>query len=226
MAMASARRFSEKWRLAICIACGAVAAAVTAPVSPWQLTVLVAFDVFATVKLVWIWSQIRRCDSVATRDLSQREDDSRNAVRVAIVLAAVASLGGVVRALIEAERLRKVHDHYTWMSATLTIFAVVTVALAWALVHTVFTLRYAHRYYTSPIGGLSFDFDGQDGAHEPTYSDFAYVAFTVGMSFAISDTNTTSTEMRRTMLWHALLSYLFGAVIVGMTINVMASLIG
>ena len=72
------------------------------------------------------------------------------------------------------------------------------------------------------IAGRGIAFPGED---QPDYRDFAYYAFTVGMSFAVSDTDVTSREIRRITLRHALVSYLFGTVIVGLTINVLATFI-
>ena len=82
-------------------------------------------------------------------------------------------------------------------------------------------LRYAHLYYTPPIGGIDFKM----GAEEPGYVDFAYTAFTIGMTFQVSDTDITSREMRRQVLRHALVSFLFGAVILATTVNVIAGLL-
>jgi uncharacterized membrane protein len=90
--------------------------------------------------------------------------------------------------------------------------------LSWAVVHTVFALRYAHEYYTPPVGGIDF----KSGEYEPDYGDFAYLAFTVGMTFQVSDTDVGSRSVRRTVLRHALISYLFGAVILALVVNVIA----
>ena len=92
--------------------------------------------------------------------------------------------------------------------------------LSWAVVHTVFALRYAHLYYTDTPGGIDFKQEPM-----PDYHDFAYVAFTVGMTFQVSDTDINTRPMRRAILRHALLSWLFGAIIVAMTINLIAGLV-
>ncbi len=104
--------------------------------------------------------------------------------------------------------------------ALLTIAAIAAVVVSWFAVHTDFTLRYAHAYYTPPVGGIEFA-----GVDRPDYLDFAYVAFTVGMCYQISDTAMLTVPFRRTLLRHALLSYLFGAVIVAVVINVVAGLV-
>jgi uncharacterized membrane protein len=94
-----------------------------------------------------------------------------------------------------------------------------SVVLSWAAVHTVFMLRYASLYYSGPDGGVDFNQDAP-----PRYTDFAYLAFTIGMTFQVSDTELTTTDVRGTALRHALLSYLFGAVILAATINLIAGL--
>ncbi len=87
--------------------------------------------------------------------------------------------------------------------------------------HTVFALRYAHEFYTPPVGGIDFKTE-----HElPDYQDFAYVAFTIGMTFQVSDTDIQACRTRRTVLRQALLAYLFGAVILAVVVNVIASLL-
>ena len=105
--------------------------------------------------------------------------------------------------------------------AAYVAFAVATVFLSWAVVHSVYTLRYARLFYAGTAGGINFH---QIPDNEPQYSDFAYVSLTVGMTFQVSDPEVTSTVMRATILRHALLAYLFGVVIIGIVINVVAGL--
>jgi uncharacterized membrane protein len=96
----------------------------------------------------------------------------------------------------------------------------VSVVFSWLSVHTIFTLKYARLYYGDEVGGI--EFNEEDG---PDYVDFAYLAFTIGMTFQVSDTNLTAKPIRRTALRHALISYLFGAVIIAIVINIVASLL-
>jgi uncharacterized membrane protein len=96
-----------------------------------------------------------------------------------------------------------------------------SVVVSWLVVHTIFTLKYARPYYggDSREGGVDFENDVR-----PPYSDFAYLAFTIGMTFQVSDTDLQSAAFRRLALRHALLSYLFGAVILAATINLVAGI--
>ena len=91
------------------------------------------------------------------------------------------------------------------------------VLTSWAAIHTVFALRYARLFFADYAGGIDFH-----QAEAPRYSDFAYLAFAVGMSFAISDTDLASWRMRRHALRHALLAYLFGTVIIALIVNITA----
>jgi uncharacterized membrane protein len=99
------------------------------------------------------------------------------------------------------------------------------VVLSWTVVHTVYMLRYARAYYSGPAGsdpagGIDFN-----EAEPPTYIDFAYFAFTIGMTFQVADTNITAKPVRRLTLHHALFAYLYGAVLLGLVINVVATLL-
>jgi uncharacterized membrane protein len=95
------------------------------------------------------------------------------------------------------------------------VLCIVTVVLAWLLTHASFTLRYAHLYYGGDDKG-GIDFPGDD---DPDDHDFAYFAFTIGMTFQVSDTDVTSREIRRTVLRHGLLSFVYNTVIVALSIN-------
>jgi len=127
--------------------------------------------------------------------------------------AAVGSLLGVGFALHKAARSDDT------MEAMLTAIALSTVVLSWLVVNTVYALRYAHLYYEAPVGGIDFP----EGP--PDYYDFAYLAFTIGMTYQVSDTGLLSKRFRRTLLGHAMLSYLFGTVIIATLINTVAGFV-
>jgi uncharacterized membrane protein len=144
-----------------------------------------------------------------------REDPARPIADLLLVGASVASLVGVGFVIAAGGNSKGVEK------AALVAFAVVTVFLSWAVVHTTYTLRYARLFYAGKAGGLNFH---QDAGGQPQYSDFAYVSFTVGMTFQVSDTEVNSTVMRATILRQALLAYLFGVVIIAIIINLVAGL--
>jgi len=206
---------SSRTRLFAVVAAGAVAGGLAATVSAWQLAVLVGWDISALTFVVWVWSSVARFTPSETRELATREDDGRVATSILLLSASVVSLVGVALALFKASNAN------TNDQAALTVASVVTVALSWAVVHTVFTLRYAREFYTPPEGGIDFKADNED----PDYQDFAYLAFTIGMTFQVSDTDVQGRKIRRTVLKHSLLSYLFGSVILAVVINVIAGIV-
>jgi uncharacterized membrane protein len=208
------KKQSAMQRLLVVAAIGLAAGVVAAFFAPWQLSVLVAWDAAAGLFVVSVWSVLYRFTPDETSAQATREDTSRVVTSVLLLSAAVVSLVGTALALIKANQT------VSTGKVVLTVAGVVTVALSWAVVHTVFALRYAHEYYTPPIGGIDFKSD-----ELPDYRDFAYVAFTVGMTYQVSDTDIRRRETRRTVIRHALLSYLFGAVILAVVVNVIATLI-
>jgi uncharacterized membrane protein len=200
-------------RVAIAAAGGILTYGVVALVAPWQVAVLLGWDVMAGSFLVWVWWTIRGTDAVETARIAKIEDPSRALADVVLVSASVASLPGVAFALVKASG-----DAGT-ARALITSVAVMTVAVSWLSVHALFTLRYADLYYADD-GGIDFHDD-----RAPDYGDFAYIAFTIGMTYQVSDTDLVSRSIRRAALRHALLSYLFGIAVIAATINVIAGLL-
>lgn len=205
---------SERGRVLVSGGIGTFVAISSAFVTPWQLAFLAGWNTAAFTLVAWIWVVTTRFDAADTRRYATREDDSRAAARAVMVVACIASLVGVLLGIIKA---RELHGS---IGVVLTALSLTAVVLAWLVVHTIFGLRYAHRYYDID-GGI--DFPGDD---EPSYRDFAYLSFTVGMTFQVSDTSICDPTTRWLLLRHALLSYLFGAVIVALSINEIASLLG
>ncbi len=183
--------------------------------TPWQFAALAGWDTAAASFVGWVWLSVGRFTPEETRTLATREDTSRVATSLLLLSASVASLVGTGFDLLKA------HQAHTAGRVVLTSIAVLTVGLSWAVVQTVFALRYAHEYYTPPVGGIDFKTSGE----LPDYLDFGYVAFTIGMTFQVSDTDIQLRRTRRTVLRHALLAYLFGAVILAVVVNVIASLL-
>jgi len=201
-------------RIAVSVIVGALAGALGALFLPWQISELVAWNAAAICYLVRVWLMIGRLDARMTACVALREDPSVHASELIVLSAAVACLGGVGMALVKAGQTSG------GLKAALMTVSVLSVLTAWGIVHTIYTLRYARLFYAPAIGGINFNSD-----EPPSFVDFAYVAFTVGMTFQVSDTNLTASAVRHAALSHALLSYLFGVVIVGMTINILAGLL-
>jgi len=205
---------SARARLLAALGAGGLGVAVGAALLPWQVAVLTGWNAAAAVWIVLVVAGIVGRDAAATRAVATREDNSRAAADVILIVASITSLAGVVLALMKAA-----HAHGA-SHVLITAAAGLTVVLSWAVVHLLFTLRYARLYYEGGGDGIDFH-DGR----QADYGDFAYVALTIGMTYQVSDTDLTAKPIRRTALRHALLSYLFGTGVVAMTINIVAGLV-
>jgi uncharacterized membrane protein len=188
----------------------AVGVGVSVP-STWEYGLLIGWMTGAAVFVSWMWITIWPMDAESTARHAVREDPGRALTDILVLFAAVASLVAVGLLLL-----------ITWSgsgSDAQAALSVGSVALAWSAVHTTFTTRYARLYYAGPDGGIDFN-----QPEPPQYTDFAYLAFTIGMTFQVSDTDLETKAIRATALRHALLSYLFGTVIIASMINLLAGL--
>jgi uncharacterized membrane protein len=195
---------------------GAVAIVALEEGASWSVAALGASDIAALVYVVWVWVTVRGADPAATRRRARTEDASRVAAESVLVGAGA----GAARLLAVGFTLAQAGDAGPPDRGLLTALAVASVALAWTAVHTVHTLRYARLYYSSPEGGIDFHDE------PPAYADFAYLALTIGMTFQVSDTDLMVKGVRRVALRHALVSYVYGTVIVAITVSTVASLLG
>ena len=181
-------------------------------VSRWEIAALLGWDAAAVAFLLWVWLAIGGLDGDDTARLASREDSSRLAADAILIGATVVSLVAVGIAIVEASGA----DGPSRIAVA--VVALSSLVLSWAAIHTVYTLRYAHLYYRDG-GGIDLS---QDTA--PDYRDFAYVAFTIGMTYQVSDTTITSRAIRMAALKHAFLSFVFGTGVIATTINLVAGL--
>jgi len=210
------RRLGLAERRALFAALGAAAGAGAASVAgaSWTVVVGATWDGAAIVYLALVLRAVVPLDGKATAERAGGEDDSNRASEGVLIAASTASL------LIVGLMLPRVGHHHGASRVALTGLALGSVALSWACVHSVYALRYARIYYSEPVGGLAF---GEGGL--PTYGDFAYVALTIGMTYQVSDTDISKRPLRRAAIHHALISFLFGTVILAIAINTTAALI-
>jgi uncharacterized membrane protein len=174
---------------------------------------LLGWDLAAVAYCGMVWLPSWRLDAEGTAAAAGREDPSRAVSGALLLIAAVASLVAVVFTIADAS-----HAHGA-KQTLLILLGIGSVVCSWFVVHTLFTMSYAREYYRDEDGGIDFNMD-----HAPVWSDFAYLAFTIGMTFQVSDTDLQTSALRRIALRHMLLSYLFGAVIIAVTINLLAGL--
>jgi uncharacterized membrane protein len=204
-------------RLAVAAAAAAVTLAVLLATGTGSVSVAIeaAWCAGAVVFVGWIWLAIGFKDADETARMAAAEDVSRPLADVLTIGAAVVSLVAV------GFVLRQASQESGTSKGLLIALALVSVGLAWTAIHTLYTLRYGDLYYQGTLGGIDFHTN-----ERPDYLDLAYVAFTIGMTFQVSDTDLIERSIRRAALRQALLSFVFVAVIVAMSINIVASLLG
>lgn len=201
-------------RLGVAVTLGAATGVVAAVTAPWQTVPLLAWSATAMTYVASVWLKIARLDPVATSAVATAEDPRRATADLLLLVASVISLAAVIVGIIKAG------SSHGAERAVLLAAGIATIVVSWGVVHTIFTLRYAALYYSGGDGGIDF----HDDAAKPSYVDFAYMAFTIAMTYQVSDTDITTKEIRHTALRHALLSYVFGTVIIAATINLAAGL--
>jgi uncharacterized membrane protein len=201
-------------RISAAATAGVIAAVTVGLAGLWPYAPAVGWITAAGIYLAWTWLLIGPMDAAGTEEHATSYGDDDSTPRMAelvVVLASVASLLGVGYLLIaESSNGRDLGS---------AVVGILSVAASWVTVHTAFTLRYARLYF--PDKAIDFH---QPGI-APTYADFAYLAFTVGMTYQVSDTDLVTQQMRRTVLFQALVSFLLGAIILAMTINLVVGLV-
>jgi uncharacterized membrane protein len=200
-------------RLSVSLIVGIAAAVVTAIMGNWRYALGVGWIAAALIFDGWIWLAIWHLSAEQTAAHATAEDPNRPIGDVIMLGASVASLGALALVLVDA------HEATGMARGLLALLALLIVAMSWNSVHTIFALRYASLYYSTPVGGIDFNQD-----ERPDYQDFAYIALTLGMTYQVSDTSLQNSEIRGTALRHALLSYLFGAIILAAAVNLIAGL--
>jgi uncharacterized membrane protein len=199
-------------RILVSVALGVVVALVVGNTVGWRFA-LAGWVAAAALYVVWTQRILSGMDAEQTRRWVTREDPTRWLADAVVLTASVASLGGVGYVVAAGSKLAGAG------SLEAAIVGVLTVAASWFAVHTLFTVHYARLYYSDEPGGINFH-----DPNPPRFRDFAYLAFTIGMTFQVSDTEIGLAAIRSTVLRHALLSYLLGAVVLAVTINLIAGL--
>jgi uncharacterized membrane protein len=202
-------------RVGISVLFGLAAYLVAAPRFPGAGARLIGWDIAGLMLLGLAWSLISSASAQLTQSRAAEEDPGRTLVYVIVVLTSSASL---LAATVLVSTMRNMEPGSKHMLAGLCLLAVV---LAWSLTHTAFVFRYAHLYYREDaegVGGVEFP-----GKLPPTYLDFAYFAFTVGMCFQVSDVCVTSWQIRRAVLLHAVISFAYNSIILAFVLNLVFS---
>lgn len=206
-------------RLAVAVGVGVAAGAVTALLGHPLVGTLVAVTVTHVVLVTLGWTNLWPLDAAATRANARREGFSPVAHEVIVSLISVGAVLAIAVVLGTGSG-----DLRTFAAAV----ALIGVFASWASLHLMYATRYAQAYYgdlpETPTGddrGIDWNADG----YAPRYSDFFYFSYNLGMTFQVSDTAVTSPRIRAMVLRHCLLAYVFGAVVLAGTINLVSGIV-
>lgn len=209
----SVRARNRQLRVIAMAVSGALAIALTGLLGAWVYAPAVGWTLAALIYNGSVWLTIAPMDAQRTAAHAVAEDPGRRTSDLLILLAALGSLAAVVLVMASSK------DVAGTGRLLLALLALSCTAMSWLMVHTLFTLRYAEIYYDGEPGGIEFN-----QTEPPQYTDIAYLAFSIGMTYQVSDTNITTRAMRSAALRHSLLAFVFGTGILATTINLVVSL--
>lgn len=202
-------------RLVVALFGGVVTAlAVPAQFGP-ALRAVAAWDVAALALLFLAGALVFRAGPDETGRRAAADDPGRHVINAVVIASCAISLLGT------AGVLRQARNYTPELRDLFVVLCVLAVASSWCLTQTVYALRYAHLYYHDDhegIGGLEFP-----GGGRPAYLDFAYFSFTIAMCFQVSDVTVSSRQIRRAVLGHGLLSFVYNTVILATALNLAVS---
>lgn len=192
-----------------------------------QTRLVIAWNLGSMCFLALTWGIILTASPEQTNQSATNQDQSGAAILTLVLIADTVSLGAVG---LNTGVPKGEVSHLTMDIVGHLIVSIVAIICSWLLVHTMFTLHYAHRYYRAGLLNKSADSDeagGLDfpGEEPPDYLDFAYFSFVVGMTSQVSDVQITSPSMRRLALIHGVLSFAFNTVILALSVNIIAGLV-
>lgn len=215
-------RLDAHYRLFISLGVATLVFLLVPWVEPFSIRIVAAWDAFAFTAVALAWIRIIFSNAREIVHTAKLQDSSRRAIFLFVVFAAMASIFASAVLLGSSKGLTG------WQAARHVMLTVATVASSWMLIHTVFALHYAHLFY--PIrdrapahtegSGLAFP-----GTSHPDFVDFAYFSFVIGMACQTADVTITSRRMRRIVLLHGMLSFVFNTMILALTLNLASGLL-
>ena len=206
------RVLSAVTRLAGAVILGAVVGVVVGLLTRTTLLgVLTGIAASAAIFVVAGWLTLWPMDAATTRRTAAREDFRPTVEEIVTVGAALTGLIGIVVLLLLSGSAN---------GRPAAAIAPAAVFMVWAELHLTYAARYAHLYYGAAEGGIDFN-----SGDPPTYRDFLYFSYNLGMTYQVSDTGVTHAGIRAVVLRHCLLSYVFGTVVLATTINLVTGIV-
>lgn len=181
--------------------------------------IILGWDTFCLCMILLSWILFFTVTPNDLCTIVEKQDDGLKVIFMIVLVAVCLSLFGTLLLL-------NSKGESTFNKIFHTIVSLSPVLLSWILLHTIFTIRYAHLYHDhnklntgTNVGGIDFP-----NKEQPDYIDFAYFSFVIGMTFQVSDVVVSSRFIRRFVLMHSLISFVFNTIIVALTINTIAGL--
>ena len=208
--LSTLRHLRHRPTLLVGMVAAAAVFAVAAPQLSATTALLLAWDagVAAYAAVFLLVTRHLTAEGLARR--SAELDEGSWGVLIATIVAAIASLGAIVAELAQAHGT----PHAAWREA----LAGATVILSWFFIHTIFATHYAHEFWRDGTG-LAFP-----GNPAPDYPEFLYFSYCMAVASQVSDVTTQSAAMRKLVLVHSLIAYLFNTAVIALGVNIAASL--
>jgi uncharacterized membrane protein len=190
----------------------------------WRIRFIAAWDIGVSFLLAALFIGLRKSSADTIKRRALRQDTGKWTVLILSLVAATASL------VVIASEMPLVKSASGIEQILRVFFVVFTIILSWAFMHTMFALHYAHDFYmdadlSNPESASASQRLVFPGCTMPMYGDFLYFAFTVGMTFQVSDVQIADAEMRRVALLHGATSFFYTTGILALAINLVAGLI-
>ena len=185
--------------------------------APTSSHILIGWDVCALLYVVTTWHLFLKADEAEVRRRAAAEDENPSAILLIVLVAILMSLAAVVAAMLNARTAGQETKVVT------AVCAGVTLVLSWVVLHSVFTLHYAHRHFGDGTGKPGFLFPGEPAS---TYRDFVYLAFSIGATFQVSDNNVLTAQLRNLVTAQAVCAYFYNTAVLALGINIIAGLVG
>ncbi len=182
----------------------------------WLARIIAGWDAGLVVLLARLWWVMARANADQTRMRAAAEDPGSIGVVVIALIASAVSLVAAAALLPRASAIAPGRD------SLVVMLGVVAVAGAWVLMQTTFSLHYARLYYDDEGPGGGLDFAGGP----PDDLDFAYFAFGIGMTYQVADVAVSRATIRRTVLLHAVLSFIFNTTILALVVSLLLGRLG
>lgn len=206
-------------RLLICLGIAAIVLSAALYFKLQVITsVVLTWAVFSLGMISLSWITFFTVSHIDVYIESRQEDESGPTISFIVLLSVCVSLAGILILMHNTNQLPLQRELHRFLS-------LVSIGLSWILLHTTFALHYARLYYaddptgkTEQTGGLNFPDE-----EKPDYLDFAYFSFVIGMTFQVSDVEISSKHLRKLVLLHSLISFIFNTIIVALTISVLSN---